>query len=145
MYASEFLGYIVLIAGKEKLVARSVVISTLVNVMANLAVVPTYGYLGAAVMTVLTEVVLVCQYLYILRAQLRSFHWGFVLLRPLLAALGMGLVLWLTQGLPLWVHAPLGVLAYATFLVALGVLGKDEIRFVRNLRRPEPVTEPKAL
>lgn len=137
MYASEFLGYIVLIAGQEKLVARSVIISTIINVLANAIVVPRYGYLAAAVMTVLTEVVLVCQYLYILRAQLSSFHWGYVLLRPLLAAIGMGLVLWFSQGLPLWLHAAMGVLAYAAFLVALGVLGKDELRFVRNLRRPE--------
>ena len=139
MYASEFLGYIVLIAGQEKKVARSVIISAAINVAVNLIVVPRYGYMAAAVMTVLTEVILVSQYVFILRAQLSSFHWGYVLLRPLLAALGMGLVLWLTTGLdlPLWVHAPIGALAYAAFLVALGVLGKDELSFVRNLRRPE--------
>jgi O-antigen/teichoic acid export membrane protein len=139
MYASEFLGYVVLIGGREKLVARSVVISTLINVAANTLVVPRYGYLAASVMTVLTEVILVGQYLYILRAQLRSFQWGFVLVRPLLAALGMGLVLWLSTGLPLWLHAPLGALAYALFLVVLGVLGKDELHFVRGLRSKEVV------
>ena len=145
MYASEFLGYIVLIAGQEKRVARSVVISTAFNVLVNLVVVPRYGYLAAAMMTVLTEMILVGQYFYILRAQLRNFHWGYVLLRPLLAALGMGLALWLSQGLPLWIHASIGALTYVAFLVALGVLGKDELHFVRNIRRPSPVTEPNAL
>ena len=145
MYASEFLGYVVLIAGQEKRVARSVIISTAFNVLVNLFVVPRYGYLAAAVMTVLTEMILVGQYLFILRAQLRSFHWGYVLLRPLLAALGMGLVLWLSQGLPLLIHAPIGALAYAAFLVLLGVLGKDELHFVRNLRRPGSIIEAKVL
>ena len=137
MYASEFLGYVVLIAGQEKKVARSVVISTLFNVAVNLIVVPRYGYMAAAVMTVLTEAILVGQYVFILRAQLSGFQWGYVLVRPLLAALGMGLVLWVTRDLPLWIHAPLGALTYAAFVVLLGVLGKDELSFVRNLRRPE--------
>jgi O-antigen/teichoic acid export membrane protein len=61
MFASEFLGYVVLIAGDERRAARAVVVRTGFNVVLNLLVVPRYGFLGAAAMTVLTEAVLVGQ------------------------------------------------------------------------------------
>lgn len=144
MFASEFLGYIVVVAGKETRVARAVLISTGINVAVNLAMVPIFGYIGAAVMTVVTECVLVSQYLWLLRAQMRQIRWGHVLLRPLLAALLMGaLVLVLHDQLPLLANVAVGVLAYASLLLVLGVIGRDELRFVRGLRQPaEAVSSP---
>ncbi len=110
MFASEFLGYVVLIAGKERHAARAVVVSTGFNVLLNLLIVPRYGFLGAAAMTVLTEAVLVGQYLWMLRAQMRQLDWGQVLLRPLVAALAMGGLVLLARGLPLLLNVALGAL-----------------------------------
>jgi O-antigen/teichoic acid export membrane protein len=135
MFASEFLGYVVLIAGDERRAARAVVASTGFNVVLNLLVVPRFGFLGAAMMTVLTEAVLVGQYVWMLRGQMRQLDWGRVLLRPLLAALLMGGLVLALRGLPLLVNVALGGLAYAGLLLLLGVVGRDELRFVRGLRR----------
>ena len=135
MFASEFLGYIVLIAGKERHAARAVIVSTGLNVTLNLLIVPRFGFLGAAVMTVVTEAVLVGQYLWMLRAQMRLLDWGQVLLRPLVASLAMGGVVLVARDLPLLVNVALGALVYAGLLVLLGVVGRDELRFVRSLRR----------
>src|SRR5262245_11666295 len=135
MFASEFLGYVVLIAGDERRAARAVVVSTGFNVALNLLVVPRYGFLGAAAMTVLTEAVLVGQYLWMLRGQMRQLDWGRVLLRPLLAALLMGGLALALRGLPLLLNIALASLAYGGLLVLLGVVGRDELRFVRSLRR----------
>jgi O-antigen/teichoic acid export membrane protein len=135
MFTSEFLGYVVLIAGQERRVARSVIISTSVNVVANLLLVPMFGLLGAAIMTVLTEAVLVGQYLWILRAMLRRFNWGTTLLRPLLAALSMGIQVLALRDLPLVTNIALAALTYGILLFLLGVLGRDELRFIRDLRQ----------
>jgi O-antigen/teichoic acid export membrane protein len=135
MFTSEFLGYVVLIAGQERWVARSVIISTSVNVVANLMLVPIFGLLGAAVMTVVTEAVLVGQYLWVLRATIRRFNWGSTLLRPLLAALLMGIQVLALRGLPLLLDIALAGLSYGGLLLLLGVIGRDEFRFVRGLRR----------
>lgn len=135
MFASEFLGYIVLISGKEQYVARSVLVSTGFNVLVNLFMVPRFGFIGAAFMTVLTEVVLVGQYVWILRSLVREFNWGKILVRPLIAVFLMGAALLVLRPLPLVLNAALGALVYGGLLLALGVLGKDEMSFIRSLRR----------
>jgi O-antigen/teichoic acid export membrane protein len=152
MYASEFLGYIVLIQGNERQAARAVIVSTSVNVIMNLIVVPRYGLLGAAVLTVVTEAVLVGQYVWLLRAQLQQLPLGQVLLRPLLAALLMGgVVLTVNPYVPelfphlrLLVSIAAGVATYAGLLILLGVIGKDELRFAQSLRRRADTSESSA-
>jgi O-antigen/teichoic acid export membrane protein len=139
MFASEFLGYIVLISGQEKYVARSVLISTGFNVVLNLFMVPVFGFIGAAVMTVLTEVVLVGQYVLILRSLIKEFNWSKILLRPIVAAAIMGAVVIALRPLPLALNVAVGALVYGGLLLALGVLGKDEMSFLRSLRRPAEV------
>jgi O-antigen/teichoic acid export membrane protein len=133
-YASEFLGYVILIANRERIVARSVVISSAVNVLANLALVPLFGLRGAALMTVLTELVLVTQYVWLLRDQLRGLDWTRYLLRPLLAALAMGALIWALAPLPWVARALIGGVAYAGLLLASRTIGREEIAFVRALR-----------
>ena len=147
MYASEFLGYIVVIAGHENRVARSVFISTAFNLLANLFLVPRYGFMAAAVMTVLTEIVLVGQYVWLLRQELKQFNWHTALLRPLIAVFVMGLLVWLSHNyLPFWLNSMLGGFIYVLCLLSLGVVGKDEIRFVRNWRnRAEAIDLPKKI
>lgn len=135
MFASEFLGYVVLIRGAERDAARAVLISTGLNITCNLALVPLYGLYGAAIMTVLTEAVLVGQYVWRLWPVLKHFPWNTVLIRPLVAAVLMGgLVLALEPYLPFVALVAIGAGAYALLLLALGVVGGDEVRFVRSLR-----------
>jgi O-antigen/teichoic acid export membrane protein len=135
MFASEFLGYVVVIAGKEQRVARAVVISTGMNVVLNLVLVPRFGFVAAAVMTVVTEAVLVGQYVLLLRDQLRRVDLGRSLLRPALAAFLMGALLRVLP-VPLPVAVALGAIAYGALLLVLGVAGYDEWRFIRGLRQP---------
>jgi O-antigen/teichoic acid export membrane protein len=133
MFTSEFLGYVVVISDREGRVARAVLVSTALNVLVNLALVPRFGFTAAAVMTVITEAVLVSQHAWTLRATLRHMSWGRTLLRPLAASLLMGLVVVLPGGrLPLPASVALGVVTYAVLLVGLGVLGRDEARLVRS-------------
>jgi len=135
MFASEFLGYIVVIAGNERRVARSIAVSTTFNIVLNLFIVPRYGFIGAAVMTVLTEAILVGQYVWLLRGFLSQLNWGRVFWRPLIAALLMGSVVFALHSLPLFLNVVLGVVMYVGLLLALGIVGKAELEFVRDLRR----------
>jgi O-antigen/teichoic acid export membrane protein len=135
MYASEFLGYVVLINGQEHKVARAVAVSTLVNVAVNLMVVPRFGFIGAADVTVLTEAVMVSQYLFIMRQDMRRLTWDKILFRPLLAAALMGVSLAALNIQSLLANVAIGAAIYLGLILLLGVLGKDEIRFVRGLWR----------
>jgi O-antigen/teichoic acid export membrane protein len=105
------------------------------NVAFNLFLVPRYGLFGASAMTVITEVVLVGQYAWILRDVLRQLDWQAIILRPLTAALIMGGVLMISRDLPLPLTVLLGGLTYGGLGLALGVLGKTELDLLRNMRQ----------
>jgi O-antigen/teichoic acid export membrane protein len=140
MYLSEFLGYVVLISGREKIAARSVLISTGFNVVVNLWVVPHYGYLGSAVMTVVTEIILVSQYIGVLSDMLRKMSWVNILVRPLLASALMGiLVIFLKPNVPLPINIIIGAISYFIFLFVVRAFGKDDFNFLRMLRTPSKV------
>lgn len=142
MFASEFLGYVVVIRRQERQVARAVVLSTGFNVLLNLILVPRLGLLAAAAMTVATEAVLVGQYLWLLRETIRELDWSRAFLRPLVAALLMGaVVLEVRESLGLLAVVP-AALAYATLIVTFGVVGRSEVAFLGGLiRRPSPAVQ----
>ena len=134
MFMSDLLGYVAVIQRFERRIARAAIVSTGLNVTLNLVLVPRFGLLAAAVMTVVTEAALVVQYVWILRSLVRQIDWGTALARPLAAALSMGGLLFALHDFPLLISIPSGTLAYLALLLALGVIGTDEFRFVRGLR-----------
>lgn len=134
MYTSEFLGYLGLITGKEAENVRAALVSTGINVALNLVLIPRFGFVAAAIVTVVTELVLVGQYVWIQRGLLRQLAWSRWLIRPLVAALLMGgAIRALFIGLALPIDIALAGVVYLALLVALGVIGEDEARFVRAL------------
>lgn len=157
LFLSEFLGYIVIIADREQRAARALIVSTTCNVLLNLLLIPRFGYLAASVVTVITEAVLVGQYLWELRRELAGVRRVEVFGKPLLAALIMGLVLLAFEvgarqrfaptlsSQPVWLVAriALGGAVYAGMLWALKALGPEEMRFVASalLQRQAPVAE----
>lgn len=141
MFASEFLGYVVVVAGSERRVARAVIISTGINIAINLLLVPRFGLRAAAIMTVVTEAVLVGQYVWLLRDMLRDLNWTTILLRPALAVLLMAGVALTLRELPLLINIAASGLVYGGALFVLGVIGPDELRFVQNLRRRVPESQ----
>jgi O-antigen/teichoic acid export membrane protein len=125
----------VLITDQEKRAARSVLVSTGFNVVFNLLLVPRFGFYAAAVMTVVTEAVLVGQHAWTLRLLMRRIHWDLTVLRPLAAAAIMGIVTWLLRPqVPLLVDILVSAAVYGLCLLALGSIGRDEWRFFRGLR-----------
>ena len=135
MFASEFLGYVVLIRGEERYAARSVLTARRSNVGLNLLMVPVFGFVGAAIMTVVTEAMLVSLYVWRLRGLMRTIDWTKTLLLPLLAALLMGIVVaTVAPWVPVLIAIAIGAAAYMLLLVALRIIGGDELRFVRGLR-----------
>lgn len=138
MFASEFLGYVVVIAGHEKRVARAIIISSSANVLGNALLIPRFGVPAAAVMTVVTEIVLVSQYVWMLRPELRAMHAAGAVLRPLAAAALMGGVcLMILPLVPLPATIALSALTYGAALLLTGAIGASDWAGVRAIvRRP---------
>lgn len=143
MYLSEFLGYVVVIQGLERRVARAVVISSSINVLFNFLLVPGIGLTAAAVMTVLTEIVLVAQHSWTLRAMMKQFDWSEILARPLFAALVMGGVVWALAGvLPFLVTVVAGMVVYGLVAFMVGAIKREDLDFFRRMRRGATVVPP---
>jgi O-antigen/teichoic acid export membrane protein len=103
------------------------------NLLANLALVPAVGLLGAAAVTVASEVVLLAPLLALTRRALGPLGLAGVIWRPLAAAAVMAAVIALTAGLGAWPATLLGGLAYLAALLALGAWGEEERRLARAL------------
>ena len=138
MFLSEFLGYAILVDGREGNIVRAVLVSTSLNVLANLLLVPRWGYMAAAAMTVFTEFVLVAQYLYVSRQWIAKANWKFILVRPLIAVGVMAAVILALHELPLLVKIATGAAVYAGMLIALRVLGHGELNLLRSIRSHRP-------
>jgi O-antigen/teichoic acid export membrane protein len=132
MFLTEFLGYVVVIADRESLVARSIMISSGVNVIANLIFTSRYGATAAAIITVITEAVLAGQYIWLLRDQLRRMRWQ-ALYRTAIAVCLMTSVVYLVREWPVWLVIGSGGIIYGGLLVGLRAIGAEELSFVRNL------------
>lgn len=149
MFVTEFLGYVVLIGRREQSVARAVILSSSANVLGNLLLIPFFGIVAAAVMTVVTELVLLLQYVWLLRHELRTMHAPQLLLRALAAVGLMAVVTLALRGwLPMWATILLSALAYAGALLLTGSVSRDDLNTLRGIRlrraQPEPllVAEP---
>ena len=109
------------------------VLSALVNVLANLLLIPGWGAMGASLATV------ACEWLnLVLVARLvqREFHVSFSpdgLWRYFLAVTSMVLVLWLARDYGLVVMMLGALLAYGAGLLLLGYLRSAEILAMRRL------------
>jgi O-antigen/teichoic acid export membrane protein len=141
MFVSEFLGRVLLVSNYERGAARSLMLSTGFNLVCNLLLVPLFGLVAAAIMTVITEAMLVGQYIWLLRRTMRVLPWSYVLVRPLLATiLTGGLLLLLRPFIPFLANVAAGIVAYMVLLLALGVVGREELHFIRSIRARSEVT-----
>jgi O-antigen/teichoic acid export membrane protein len=103
------------------------------NVLANLALIPSYGYLGAAVVTVVSEIVLMVAFLAVARREVGSLAIVGVAWRPALAAAIMAVPVW---QLSAW-SVPLAIVAafptYGAALFAVRAISPEERNELRAL------------
>jgi O-antigen/teichoic acid export membrane protein len=123
-------GNMVVILELQKLFFRYAAIGLLVNASLNLLLIPRYGFLAAAWITLLTEVIVMSL---TMRAVLRGLEmtpsYG-RLLRTLVAALAMAVPTSLARsaGAPLYALIAVAAVSYPALLLALRVLTPAEVR-----------------
>ena len=137
LFLSEFLGYVAIVVDREQLAARANWLSALGNVGANLALIPFFGILAAAAITVLTELLLVGQYLVALKRHGIFTSFWQVAARTIGAAglLAIGLLAIRPLDWPVPLLGALGAPFYCLAALATGAIGRAELAFVRDLLR----------
>lgn len=132
-YVNGLLQYALIALNRQRAITAGFGLTLAFNLAANLLLVPRFGYLAAAAVTVASEVVLLIPLLAITRRTLGPLQLGSLLWRPVAAAAAMGLVLVLASGLGPWTATLLALTAYAVTLLALGAWGEEEQRLARAL------------
>ncbi len=81
---------------QQRYLTRAFFIGVTFNVVANLLLMPHYGYPASAVITILSELALFIPFSVGMRRQLGPIGWWSILGKPLMAAAGMGVAVLLT-------------------------------------------------
>jgi O-antigen/teichoic acid export membrane protein len=129
--------YALIAAGQQAKLTRAFIITLIFNAIANLIFIPPFSYIGAAVVTIASEIVKGTVFYYFVRAHIAPLPWTRILAWPALCSGIMALIsgaIVATTGQFL-----LGVLAGAAVYAAAawfgGALTPDERAAVRQLVR----------
>jgi O-antigen/teichoic acid export membrane protein len=139
MVCVRFLAYVpgVLLSSIDRQTTRVIVVGTCaaINVIANLIVIPRWGFVGAAFNTLLTHIILLCLYIAFVWQSgysLKVRHLGTML--RILACVGLLFLLIATfRDLSLLMLIPASIVLYCVFLLLLGVVKGDERTVVKGI------------
>ena len=141
-YVNGLLQYVAIALDRQRNLTAIFGLTVVFNLGANILLVPSYGYLAAAAVTVASEVVLAAPLLLLLR---HEFSWLDLLATTWRPVIATGVMIAVTLlGWPLGAIGAtlLGSLAFFATLVALGGWGEEERRIARALRGAGGATPP---
>lgn len=122
-----FLNIIITTKGEKKIPILSA--SALVfNLALNLYLIPRYQQVGAAAVTSLTELLVLCFSFFFVPTYLLPWKSVKVIVKVILAALAMSLVVWSVRGLSILFILPLALLVYGGAVILLRTIPGDDIR-----------------
>ncbi len=136
MFAS-FCGNITTVVGEERSAARINIINTVANVGLNLFFIPMYGLVGAAIISVVTDMISALQFYLLLRKKLHLPPISWLLVRTITAAVLMAIPVhllteWAT-GWKVFLAIGAGMVVYLPLLVLFRLVGKSEWSIVKRV------------
>ncbi|MGQ9554828.1 MAG: oligosaccharide flippase family protein [Anaerolineae bacterium] len=127
--------YVLIALDEQRYLSRAFVIGVSFNLVANLITIPLYGYLAAAVVTVLSELALLVPFMHRLYRHMAPVSWLDLIWRPALATAVMGLAMLGMRAASAHVLTiiPVAVAVYATALLATGIRRAEDMSLVLGL------------
>jgi O-antigen/teichoic acid export membrane protein len=131
--------YVLIAVNQQRYLTKAFVVGALFNIGANLIFIPLYSYRAAAVITILSELVLLVPFYIGIRRHVGKVDWLRMLWRPALSAAFMALVVallhtWLDASvLSFLVIVPAALLTYALALIVSGTFNDDDREMLRLL------------
>jgi O-antigen/teichoic acid export membrane protein len=121
--------YVLIAVGQQRFLTRAFVIGVSFNVIANLIMIPRFGFAGAAVATILSEWSLFFPFYYAVRRHVAPLPWIDLVWRQGVAAAGMALAALALRDQP-WIAAGASSLVYLALLLLLGAFRHPDIQRV---------------
>jgi O-antigen/teichoic acid export membrane protein len=132
---TSFCGNITTIIREERAAARIYTINALANVILNLYAIPRFGLVGAALVTVTTDLIGAMQFYFLLQHRLKLPNMAWILARIAAASVFMGAAVYLANKSNLFVLIGLGAAVYAVMVLVLRLLDETEWAMIRRLAR----------
>jgi O-antigen/teichoic acid export membrane protein len=143
MYANGIFFLALLGMGFERRLLVMAAVLAVLNPLANFIAIPLLQQDGAALITSVTELVVLAWVLVLTPRDLRSAASPAVVVKVLAAAIPAAACLWVLRDM-LIIGGPLAGIVYAAAVLALGAVPAGDLRAVRSLiSRPRPAAEPR--
>ena len=135
-------GNILTIIERQKAVAIVGLANMMLNLGMNLAIIPRYGFTGAAATTLITEILGLSLMFWLLRRNISLVRTATMALKVTVLAAAMGIMVWLMRGrINVFAVIAAAAAAYALTIVALGIIPLREIRKIFS-RKASPAEAP---
>jgi len=126
--------YVLIALNQQRYLTRAFIIGVVFNVAANLVAIPPLSYVGAALVTILSEIALLVPFYIGIRKNLAPLPFWEIIWRPAVAAGAMGVALWWLNGqVGLVLGVPIAGMLYGILLIGLGAVGVEERGLLRQL------------
>ena len=132
-YVNSVTQYVIIAVGKQRFLTVAFIIGATFNVAANLIAIPFFGLLGAAVVTVLSELVLMAPFMWAVWRWVGALDLVGLSIRPAVATGIMGAVLVPLSHLSIFLLVPIGAAVYVLALLLLRTFDDDDKAILRSI------------
>jgi O-antigen/teichoic acid export membrane protein len=137
LFLSYLFGTTLTSINQQKLLFRAIIISTVLNIVMNLILLPYYSYLGAAVTTLISESVLCIIYYYFISKHLEPINFRAILPKPVIATIIICLIIYYLNlnyylSLNLLLLIPFLILVYIALLFLFRTFTPEEIEIMKK-------------
>ncbi|MDD3985371.1 MAG: flippase [Methanobacterium sp.] len=130
LFLNYILSTILTAMDKQNLLLKITFISMIFNILLNLLIIPTFNYLGAALVTILTEFLVFGIMFYIINKIFFIIHLRDSIMKPIIASIIMGVFLILVKS-NLFIMILLGAIVYFIVLFALKTFDADDFDIIK--------------
>lgn len=122
-------------SNRQIVITKALIIGVVFNVILNLMIIPFYGYVGASVVTVLTDVIVFTLLLRSIKGIGISFSRDtkLSLLKIIIASAVMGIVLHYLSDMDLFLLIGMGAMIYLVLLLVMRIFDENEIKMIKSI------------
>jgi O-antigen/teichoic acid export membrane protein len=117
---------------REKLLVKITFMAMIFNIILNLIIIPVYSYVGAAVVTILTELLIFISCLYILNKTFHKIYLHHYFIKPAIASTTMAIFLIFLK-LNLFIMIFLSIILYFTVLFLLNTFNNEDVKIIKTI------------
>jgi O-antigen/teichoic acid export membrane protein len=119
--------------GKQKITMINTAFTALVNITMNAILIPILSIKGAAIATIASEITFLALSMYQLRKSGIKFNIFKHSIRPLIAGIIMGALIWHYSYINLFILVPAAAMLYFGVLISLKEFGKEDLEMVKKV------------